>query len=217
ADLLTDTTTPTTTPAAVAGVDEPVAVVGMACRFPGGVDSAGALWDLVAAGTDAVGDFPTDRGWDLGRLFDPGPDAVGRTYARAGAFVSGAAGFDAEFFGISRREALAIDPQQRLLLEVCWEALETAGIDPGGLDGTDTGVFIGAWAQPYGAAGSDSAEGYVLTRSATRGASGRGAYLPGARRAPWPRGFRPRWCPPPWGAGRCAAGNPGSRGPAGSP
>ena len=151
----------------------------MACRFPGGVDSAGALWDLVSAGAEAVGEFPVDRGWDLAGLFDPDPDAVGKTYTRYGAFLPDVAGFDAEFFGISPREACAMDPQQRLLLEVCWEALETAGMDPASLAGTDTGVFIGAWAQSYGAQGSEGVEGYGLTGLATSVASGRVAYALG--------------------------------------
>ncbi len=161
------------------GLDEPVAVVGMACRFPGGVDSAAGLWDLVSGSTDAMSGFPADRGWNLADLFDPDPDAVGKTYTRAGAFLPEVAGFDAEFFGISAREAQTMDPQQRLLLEVCWEALETAGIDPGSLAGSETGVFVGAWSQSYGEGGSDSSEGYGLTGSSTSVASGRVAYLLG--------------------------------------
>ena len=162
-----------------AHVDEPVAVVGMACRFPGGVGSAAALWDLVAGGTDAMGAFPVDRGWNLADLFDPDPDAVGKTYTRAGGFMADVAGFDAEFFGISAREAQTMDPQQRLLLEVCWEALETARIDPAALAGSETGVFVGAWSQQYGAGGSESADGYALTGLSTSVASGRVAYVLG--------------------------------------
>ncbi|WP_414683908.1 type I polyketide synthase, partial [Mycobacterium marinum] len=164
-----------------AAKSEPLAVVGMACRFPGGISSAEELWEFVVNGNDAVGEFPTDRGWDLENLFDPDPDAVGKTYARYGAFLSGAAEFDAEFFGISSREAQSMDPQQRLLLEVCWEALEIAGIDPRALEGTDTGIFAGLWSQPYGEAGSNNAEGYRFTGGATSVASGRVAYFLGLK------------------------------------
>ncbi|MFQ2845913.1 beta-ketoacyl synthase N-terminal-like domain-containing protein, partial [Mycobacterium paragordonae] len=144
---------------------EPVAVVGVGCRFPGGVDSAQGLWDVVAAGADVVSGFPTDRGWDVEGLFDPDPDAVGKAYTRWGGFLADAAGFDAGFFGISPREALAMDPQQRVFLEVAWEALEHAGIDPMGLVGSATGVFTGIMHSGYGMGTLDGEEGYGLTGS----------------------------------------------------
>ncbi|MFF9863747.1 SDR family NAD(P)-dependent oxidoreductase [Streptomyces tendae] len=164
------------------GENEPIAIVGMACRFPGGVTTPEDLWRLVADGVDAISDMPEDRGWDIEGLWNPDPDTPGTFYTREGGFIDDPAGFDASFFGISPREALAMDPQQRLLLETSWEALESGGIDPHSLRGSDTGVFTGLTAQDYGAgagAAEGGAEGYLLTGSTTSFGSGRISYTLG--------------------------------------
>ncbi|MDS1272717.1 beta-ketoacyl synthase N-terminal-like domain-containing protein, partial [Lipingzhangella sp. LS1_29] len=123
---------------------EPVAVVGVGCRFPGGVGDVRGLWDVVVRGRDVIGGFPGDRGWDVAGLFDPDPDVGRATYVTQGGFLEDAGGFDAEFFGISPREALAMDPQQRVALEVAWHTIEHAGIDPRRLHSTPTGTYLGA-------------------------------------------------------------------------
>ncbi|GAA4873683.1 hypothetical protein GCM10023222_31620 [Saccharopolyspora cebuensis] len=161
---------------------EPIAIVGMACRLPGGVSSPESLWDLVSSGGDAVGEFPSDRGWDVDGLFDPDPGAVGKSYVRRGGFLDGAGDFDAGLFGISPREALAMDPQQRLLLESSWEALEHAGLDPRSLPQRDVGVFSGVMYHDYGTRTRGvpaGLEGFLSTGTAGSVASGRVSYALG--------------------------------------
>ncbi|MGW0955571.1 type I polyketide synthase [Streptomyces sp. NPDC002545] len=169
--------------AAVAGADDdPIVIVGMSCRFPGGASTPEELLRLALDGADAISEFPAERGWDAHGLYDPDPDRQGRTYSVHGGFLHEAAGFDPGFFGISPREALSMDPQQRLLLETSWEVLERAGIDPESLRSSATGTFFGASYQDYSSSvqnGTEGTEVHMMTGTAASVLSGRVSYLLG--------------------------------------
>ncbi|RLU76969.1 hypothetical protein CTZ27_38450, partial [Streptomyces griseocarneus] len=173
---------PEDAPTAAAQSLEDIAIVGMACRFPGGVTDPDDLWRLVADGRDVISPFPDDRGWDLDTLYDPDATASGKSYTRHGGFLGAAADFDAEFFGVSPREALGMDPQQRQLLEGTWHLFEHAGIPPTRLRGSDTGVFIGGNGQDYATTMTrvpPGVDGYLMTGTAASVLAGRLAYTLG--------------------------------------
>ncbi|HXA87448.1 MAG TPA: SDR family NAD(P)-dependent oxidoreductase, partial [Mycobacterium sp.] len=166
-------------PAVRATGDDPIAIVGMSCRYPGGVNSPDDLWDMLTERRDVLSEFPSDRGWNLAGLYNPDPDVPGACYTRTGGFVDGVADFDPAFFGIAPSEALAMDPQQRMFLDLSWEALERAGIEPGGLRGSATGVFAGVYTQGYGMGAAEAMEGFRLTGQSSSVASGRVSYVLG--------------------------------------